>query len=229
MLYNDAAIKRNIWVWRSLVARLNGVQEAGSSNLLTQTTQEHSEFSLCSSLCRVRRSCPHVTLSSAPLPYFLISVSRGGSASLRLYASSLLVLRHVVASVRYSVASLLTNLLTQTKASRTLLVRDAFFQKPPLTRIVPPLLSPLKNARRSRTPRFLRCSKTIVQYARFCSAVSLRQKRMAMSARFPHTLIRSVLELRVHLFGVYFNLTNAHSETELRAAQPSVHRRRAAS
>lgn len=26
-----------IWVWRSLVARLNGVQEAGSSNLLTQT------------------------------------------------------------------------------------------------------------------------------------------------------------------------------------------------
>ena len=95
-----------------------------------------------------------------------------------------------------------SNLLTQTKASRTLLVRDAFFQKPPLTRIVPPLLSPLKNARRSRTPRFLRCSKTIVQYARFCSAVSLRQKRIAMSARFPHTLIRSVLELRVHLFGV---------------------------
>lgn len=27
----------NIWVWRSLVACLNGVQEAGSSNLLTQT------------------------------------------------------------------------------------------------------------------------------------------------------------------------------------------------
>ena len=25
------------WVWRSLVACLNGVQEAGSSNLLTQT------------------------------------------------------------------------------------------------------------------------------------------------------------------------------------------------
>ncbi len=31
--YNNS---RN-WVWRSLVARLNGVQEAGSSNLLTQT------------------------------------------------------------------------------------------------------------------------------------------------------------------------------------------------
>ena len=29
--------KLNIWVWRSLVACLNGVQEAGSSNLLTQT------------------------------------------------------------------------------------------------------------------------------------------------------------------------------------------------
>ena len=27
----------NNWVWRSLVACLNGVQEAGSSNLLTQT------------------------------------------------------------------------------------------------------------------------------------------------------------------------------------------------
>ena len=26
------------WVWRSLVACLNGVQEAGSSNLLTQTS-----------------------------------------------------------------------------------------------------------------------------------------------------------------------------------------------
>ena len=27
----------NIWVWRSLVACLNGVQEAGGSNPLTQT------------------------------------------------------------------------------------------------------------------------------------------------------------------------------------------------
>ena len=35
----------NTWVWRSLVARLNGVQEAGSSNLLTQTTQEHRDMS----------------------------------------------------------------------------------------------------------------------------------------------------------------------------------------
>ena len=26
-----------VWVWRSLVARLNGVQEAGGSNPLTQT------------------------------------------------------------------------------------------------------------------------------------------------------------------------------------------------
>ncbi len=31
-----------IWVWRSLVARLNGVQEAGSSNLLTQTIESKS-------------------------------------------------------------------------------------------------------------------------------------------------------------------------------------------
>ena len=34
------------WVWRSLVARLNGVQEAGSSNLLTQTTQKGQRLSL---------------------------------------------------------------------------------------------------------------------------------------------------------------------------------------
>ena len=31
-----------IWVWRSLVACLNGVQEAGSSNLLTQTIKHRS-------------------------------------------------------------------------------------------------------------------------------------------------------------------------------------------
>ena len=29
------------WVWRSLVARMNGVHEAGSSSLLTQTKQGH--------------------------------------------------------------------------------------------------------------------------------------------------------------------------------------------
>lgn len=30
-------LEMNIWVWRSLVARLNGVQEVGGSNPLTQT------------------------------------------------------------------------------------------------------------------------------------------------------------------------------------------------
>ena len=30
----------SIWVWRSLVACLNGVQEAGSSSLLTQTSKD---------------------------------------------------------------------------------------------------------------------------------------------------------------------------------------------
>ena len=34
------------WVWRSLVARLNGVQEAGSSNLLTQTSNKRTSFTL---------------------------------------------------------------------------------------------------------------------------------------------------------------------------------------
>ena len=32
-------LKKNIWVWRSLVACLNGVQEAGGSNPLTQTSE----------------------------------------------------------------------------------------------------------------------------------------------------------------------------------------------
>ena len=36
-IYKDNTVSRKVWVWRSLVARLNGVQEAGSSNLLTQT------------------------------------------------------------------------------------------------------------------------------------------------------------------------------------------------
>ena len=35
--YNNAY---SVWVWRSLVACLNGVQEAGSSNLLTQTSEK---------------------------------------------------------------------------------------------------------------------------------------------------------------------------------------------
>ena len=36
-LMKHAVNKPNIWVWRSLVACLNGVQEAGGSNPLTQT------------------------------------------------------------------------------------------------------------------------------------------------------------------------------------------------
>ena len=32
------------WVWRSLVARLNGVQEVASSNLVTQTIAEAKVF-----------------------------------------------------------------------------------------------------------------------------------------------------------------------------------------
>ena len=49
MSVGDETIAQRVhnWVWRSLVACLNGVQEAGSSNLLTQTTQkaENNEFS----------------------------------------------------------------------------------------------------------------------------------------------------------------------------------------
>ncbi len=44
MLYIFKYIDYNvqaIWVWRSLVARMNGVHEAGSSSLLTQTKKAH--------------------------------------------------------------------------------------------------------------------------------------------------------------------------------------------
>ena len=119
--------------------------------------------------------------------------------------------------------SLLTNLLTQTKASRTLLVRDAFFQKPPLTRIVPPLLSPLKNARRSRTPRFLRCSKTIVRYARFCSAVSLRQKRIACLRGFHVHSFDARLTPTCTYSETCLNPTYTYSKAVSRAAQPNLH------
>ena len=38
--YNKSCVMKTSldWVWRSLVACLNGVQEAGGSNPLTQTT-----------------------------------------------------------------------------------------------------------------------------------------------------------------------------------------------
>ena len=39
--YNSRVIK--IWVWRSLVACLNGVQEAGSSSLPTQTKKDSNQ------------------------------------------------------------------------------------------------------------------------------------------------------------------------------------------
>ena len=46
-LYNLREFDYNvqaIWVWRSLVARMNGVHEAGSSSLLTQTRQKHIDM-----------------------------------------------------------------------------------------------------------------------------------------------------------------------------------------
>ena len=43
-MYKVAEATKVVWVWRSLVACLNGVQEAGSSNLLTQTTQNLLSF-----------------------------------------------------------------------------------------------------------------------------------------------------------------------------------------
>ena len=47
--------------------------------------------------------------------------------------------------------------------------------------------------------------------------------------RIPRELIRSVLGSHVNSFGASLNTTCTYSKTELRAAQPSVHRRRAAS
>ena len=98
------------WVWRSLVARLNGVQEAGSSNLLTQTTFEETDtFVSVFLLCRVRR--PFELRDAAALPC-------------------------------YSVALLLTNLLTQTtrKSDEYWVTGSSDFyfitQKSPLTQIL---------------------------------------------------------------------------------------------
>ncbi len=61
------------WVWRSLVARLNGVQEAGSSNLLTQTTFEETDtFVSVFLLCRVRR--PFELRDAAALPRYSVAL-----------------------------------------------------------------------------------------------------------------------------------------------------------
>ena len=54
IIIQQSGITRN-WVWRSLVARLNGVQEAGSSNLLTQTTNG-TQRKLCSFLCQGKKT-----------------------------------------------------------------------------------------------------------------------------------------------------------------------------
>ena len=43
-IHKSAKLSLFIWVWRSLVACLNGVQEAGGSNPLTQTMKEHRNF-----------------------------------------------------------------------------------------------------------------------------------------------------------------------------------------
>ena len=54
-LYNSREFDYNvqaIWVWRSLVARMNGVHEAGSSSLLTQTSKKRR---LCNSRRFLRR------------------------------------------------------------------------------------------------------------------------------------------------------------------------------
>jgi hypothetical protein len=56
-------LKKNIWVWRSLVACLNGVQEVASSNLVTQTIEilgnkAFPRFFYCS-------KCTNSSLSSA--------------------------------------------------------------------------------------------------------------------------------------------------------------------
>ena len=63
---NVPSRKAHNWVWRSLVARLNGVQEAGSSNLLTQTKGTSNDvpyFAFYSALYSQRYGFPKVYLS----------------------------------------------------------------------------------------------------------------------------------------------------------------------
>ena len=53
-LYNLKVFYYNvqaIWVWRSLVARMNGVHEAGSSSLLTQTKKARKDLA-CFLFCK---------------------------------------------------------------------------------------------------------------------------------------------------------------------------------
>ena len=90
------------WVWRSLVARLNGVQEAGSSNLLTQTKgliKNTERFALCFLLL----------FRESERGNFLPEVTRLRTLSFKKIKTS------TCPNNRYSVAALLTNLLTQTK------------------------------------------------------------------------------------------------------------------
>ena len=47
----------NDWVWRSLVACLNGVQEAGGSNPLTQTIRKTLETQRFQGLFNLRTPC----------------------------------------------------------------------------------------------------------------------------------------------------------------------------
>ena len=48
-------IRANAWVWRSLVACLNGVQEAGGSNPLTQTNENPQDIRSCGFFLHERR------------------------------------------------------------------------------------------------------------------------------------------------------------------------------
>ena len=62
------------WVWRSLVARMNGVHEAGSSSLLTQTTSEQGKYALL--FCFAKEQ--GLTACSSSIPrIFSLKISAG--------------------------------------------------------------------------------------------------------------------------------------------------------
>ena len=70
---------RQIRVWRSLVSRLNGVQEASSSNLDTRTKKREttcvvSRFFFCVEIRIIKYKCPVDTCSMRARPHRLLNV-----------------------------------------------------------------------------------------------------------------------------------------------------------
>ena len=99
MCYYTSAVNElqvNIRVWRSLVSRLNGVQEAASSNLVTRTTEKpHLSSDKCGFF---RTKCAFGTISTPSVREVMLRIVK----RLRAWVAHLTSLR---ASARYFTAA----------------------------------------------------------------------------------------------------------------------------